>query len=76
MKENCVLQPDGSFTLADMMDAYQNCWGKSMSRTTLAGQLDRAGYIKSHKDIEVTIGDKVTKRNKNVYVPDGHEIKE
>jgi archaellum biogenesis ATPase FlaH len=76
MKENCVLQPDGSFTLADMMDAYQNCWGKSVARTTLDGQLDRAGYIKSQKMIEVTIGDKVTKRMKNVYVPDGHEIKE
>lgn len=76
MKDNCTLRDDGGFTLEDMIAMYETCWNKTMNRTTLDGQLARAGYIKSKGMVEVTIGDTVTKRMKNLYYPDGHEIKE
>lgn len=76
LKDNCMLREDGSFTIDQMIEAMQSCWSKTMNRTTLDGQLVRAGYIKSSEMVEVTIGDTVTKRRKNIYYPDGQEIKE
>lgn len=72
MKDNCKLREDGSFTREDMTEAYEICWNKTMKRSTLEAQLDRAGYIKTQDWIETKNG---TKRLKNIYVPDGHEIK-
>jgi hypothetical protein len=73
MKDNCMLQPDGSFTVEDMIEAYETNYNKRMARTTITGQLDRAGFVKYKGIIEETVGDKVTRRKKNLYVPDGLE---
>ena len=73
MKDNCMLQPDGSFTVEDIIDAYETNYNKRMARTTMTGQLDRAGFVKYKGIVEETVGDKVTRRKKNLYVPDGLE---
>lgn len=73
MKDNCMLQPDGSFTVENMIEAYETNYNKRMARTTITGQLDRANFVKYKGIIEETVGDKVTRRKKNLYVPDGLE---
>lgn len=76
MKDNCTLQPDGSFTLESMIQAYEVNYHKKIARTTLAGQLERAGFVKYKGVVEEKVGDKVTRRMKSLYVPDGTETNE
>lgn len=76
LKDNCMLQPDGSFTIEDMLTAYETSWGKRMARTTLTGQLERAGYVRGKGTVEETNGDKTVRRVRTLYYPDGSETKE
>lgn len=75
LKDNNKLQPDGGFTIDSMMEAYAQNY-KRIARTTLTGQLERAGYVKKQGRIEETSGGKTTFRYKNIYYHDGAEIKE
>lgn len=76
MKENCKLLPDGGFTIDNMLEAYAQNYGKRIARTTLTGQMDRAGYVKKQGRIEETSGGRTVTRVKNIYYRDGTEIKE
>jgi archaellum biogenesis ATPase FlaH len=75
MKENNKLRPDGGFTIENMQEAIAQNY-KPIARTTLTGQLERAGYIKKQGRIEDASGGRIVKRIKNIYYPDGAEIKE
>jgi hypothetical protein len=59
-----------------MIQAYEVNYHKKIARTTLAGQLERAGFVKYKGVVEEKVGDKVTRRMKSLYVPDGTETNE
>lgn len=76
LKDNCMLQPNGGFTIDAMLMAYETCWNKVMKRTTLTGQIERAGYIRTKGEVEETTGGKTVKKTRTIYLPEGTEVKE
>jgi hypothetical protein len=76
LKDNCMLQPNGGFTIDAMLTAYETCWNKKMKRTTLTGQIERAGYIRTKGEVEETTGDKTVTKLRTIYLPEGTEVKE
>ena len=52
LKDNCMLQEGGGFTLQDMSKAYENEYGKVMKPSTLRDHLNKAGYVNTNERIK------------------------
>ena len=65
---------DGKFTVDDFTDAYAQCYGKMLARTTAREHLDKAGYSKESGEKTATRNGKPFKTKVTFYSPDGLEV--
>lgn len=65
---------DGKFTVDDFTDAYAQCYGKMLARTTAREHLDKAGYSKESGEKISTRSGKPFKTKVTFYYPEGLEV--
>lgn len=73
MKDNTKLT-EGKFTVDEFVDAYAECYGKGMARTTAREHLDKAGFIKQTGERDVMRNGKPFKTKVTYYFQEGSEI--
>ena len=64
---------DGKFTVDQFIDAYAQCYGKMLARTTAREHLDKALYIKKSGEKTATRNGKPFKTMVTFYSPEGLE---
>lgn len=65
---------DGCFTVDDFTEAYEECYGKGIARTTAREHLEKAGYIKKPGEKAGMRNGKPFKTKVTFYFPDGGEV--
>ena len=65
---------EGKFTIDEFAEAYAECYGKKLARTTARDHLEKAGYQKKNGEKTVMRNGKPFKTSVVFYFPDGLEM--